>query len=109
MFRFAFLAFALIAVGALLFGGAQAAGATMLVFAPLLILGKIFLVLVLFGVIGGFFWRGSEGRPPSRSPWARRRPRSQAPREKSREEQFEDWHRLAHAQDEVDGWTEDLD
>ena len=108
MFRFAFVALALIALGAALAGGAGGAG--LLVLAPLFILGKIFLILLFFGAISGFFWRGyEEGRP--RPPWTGRRwaRRSQEPPEKSRAEQFEEWHRLSHARDEVDTWIEDLD
>lgn len=108
MFRFAFVALALIAFGAVLASGAGGVG--LFVLAPLFILGKIFLVLLFFGVIGGFFWRSGPERP-SRSPWNRRwqAPRGQEPTEKSRSEQFEEWHRLAHARDEVDTWTEGLD
>ena len=31
-----------------------------------------------------------------------------APRSASSEERFEDWHRLAHAREEVDGWVDGL-
>jgi hypothetical protein len=108
MFRFGFVALALIVLGAVLAGGAGGAG--LLVLAPLFILGKIFLILLFFGAIGGFFWRGyEEGQP--RPPWTgrRRARRSQESTEKSRAEQFEEWHRLAHAREEVDTWIEDLD
>lgn len=110
MFRIAFVALALIAFGAFMAGGSEALGTGLLVLAPLFILGKIFLILVLFGVVGGFFWRGYEGGPP-RPPWTRRRPsrRRQESTEKSRAEQFEEWHRMSHARDEVDTWVEDLD
>ena len=109
MFRFVFLAVALIAFGALLAGGIEGVGAGLLVLAPVLILGKILLFLLLFGAIGGFFWRTYDGRP-SQPPWSWRRPprRRQEP-QKSREEQFEEWHELAHARDEVDSWVEDFD
>ena len=108
MFRFAFVALALIAFGAFLAGGAEL-GAGLLVLAPLFILGKIFVILLFIGVIGGF-WRGYDGGPP-RPPWTRRRPnrRRQESTEKSRAEQFEEWHRMSHARDEVDTWVEDLD
>ena len=108
MFRFALLGLALIAVGVLLAGGIGTAGAWVL--APLFIIGKLFFILLLFGVIGGFFWRSSYGRPPwGPTGWRRPPGRSQEPRGTSREEQFEDWHRVAHARDEVDGWVGDLD
>lgn len=110
MFRFALIPLALIAFGAVLAGGAGPLGAGLLILAPLFILGKILLILVLFGVIGGFFRRSYEGGP-SRPPWVRRWAprRSQEPEEKSRTEQFEEWHLLAHAREEVDSWIEDLD
>ncbi|MFQ5966210.1 MAG: hypothetical protein ACE5MI_01215 [Acidimicrobiia bacterium] len=109
LFRFAFLAVGLIALGALLFGGAEGVGAGLLLLAPLLILGKILIILLFIGAVGGFFFRSYDGRP--RQPWNRHRParRSQVPPTKSRQEQFEDWHRLAHARDEVDSWVGDLD
>ena len=106
MFRFALLGVALIAIGALLAAGPGTAGAWVL--APLFIIGKLFFILLLVGLIGGFFWRSYDGPPPW-GPRGRRRPpgRSQEPRGKSREEQFEDWHRIAHAREEVDSWVWD--
>ena len=107
MFRFAFIALAFVALGAILAGGLEGAG--FLVLAPLFILGKVFLIMLFFGAIGGFFWRGY-GDGPQRPPWARqRRPRRTEQPQQSREEIFEEWHRVAHARDEVDGWVEDLD
>ena len=107
MFRFAFLALAFVAFGAILASGVE--GASLVVLAPLLLLGKIFLIMLFFGAISGFFWR-NYGDGPRRPPWSQRRP-SRRPEEpkKSREELFEEWHRVAHARDEVDTWVEDLD
>ena len=109
MFRFAFLALALIGLGSLLFGGVGATGAGLLLVAPLLIAGKILLILLFLGAIGGFFFRGYDSR--RYGSWTRRRPTAngqEAPRP-SREEQFEEWHRLAHARDEVDSWVPDIE
>jgi signal transduction histidine kinase len=85
-------------------------GAGLLVLVPLFILGKILLIVVLFGAFGGFFWRNYEVGTPRRPSARRWRPRrSEEPKEKSRTEQFEEWHRLAHAREEVDTWIEDHD
>ena len=108
MFRFAFVALALMAFGSLLAGAAGTAG--LLVLAPLFIIGKLFLILVVFGAVGGFFWRGYDGGRPS-PPWTRfRQPRrDEESTEKNQTEQFEEWHRMAHARDEVDSWVEGLE
>jgi len=107
MFRFAFIALAFVAFGAVLASGFE--GASLLVFAPLFIAAKIFFVMLFVGAIGGFFWR-TQGDGPQRPPWnRRRRPRSQDGEQRSRAELFEEWHRVAHAREEVDTWVEDLD
>lgn len=104
MFRIALLVLGLIGIGALLAGGLGSAGAWMV--GGLFFIGKLFLMLLLFGLLAGFFFRGSQGRPP----WARNgwhRPQSSDRRHggASRDEQFEDWHRVAHAREEVDSWV----
>lgn len=120
MFRFAIGVLAIVgavwlfsslfgAVGAAA-GGAAAAGAFLLV--PLFFAFKLLFVLMLFG-----FFAKAAGMGPRRGPWGRRnwgyRPGdstsspSAEPR-RDRDEDFEEWHRLAHARDEVDGWVEDL-
>ncbi|MGI9528105.1 MAG: hypothetical protein ACR2NG_00205 [Acidimicrobiia bacterium] len=107
MFRFAFIALALIALGALLANGFE--GVSLLVLAPLLILAKVFFLMLFFGVIGGFFWRNYDDGP-RREPWSRRtQPRAVDGGQRNREELFEEWHRVAHAREEVDTWVEDLD
>lgn len=106
MFLFALLALGLIGIGALLAGGIGSAGAWML--GGLFFVGKLFLILLLFGLISGFFWRSSQGRPPwAVSSWRRPSGRAQPPQGKSRDEEFEDWHRVAHAREEVDSWAWD--
>jgi hypothetical protein len=103
MFRIVALVLALIGIGALIAGGIGSAGAWMV--GGVFFVGKLFLFLLLFGLIAGFFFRGRHGAPPW-GPRGWQRPSSQ--REgKSREEQFEDWHRIAHAREEVDSWAPD--
>ena len=107
MFRFAFIALAFVAFGAILASGLE--GATMLVLAPLLILAKVFFIMLFVGVIGGFFWR-NHGDGPRRPPWSRSRSRRDTLEpERTQDDIFEEWHRLAHAKDEVDRWVEPLD
>jgi hypothetical protein len=107
MFRIALLALGLIGLGALLAGGLGSAGAWMV--GGLFFVGKLFFILLLFGLISGFFWRKSGGSPPWGPQAFRRSGRSQLPQGKSRDEQFEDWHRVAHAREEVDSWAWDPD
>lgn len=107
LFRFAFMALAFVALGTVLSSGLE--GASLLVLGPLFILGKILLIMLFFGAVGGFFWRSYDDRP-QRPPWNRpRRSRRQAEPQKSREELFEEWHSVAHAREEVDTWVEDFD
>lgn len=102
----------LIAVGVLamigfgsLFGGGVGLGALLLV--PIFLFVKVMFFFMLFRFAGRMFRSGG------RSPWAwggpRRRPR---PKNEdsgpSSEEKFEDWHRLAHARDEVDSWVPEV-
>lgn len=115
MFRFAILVLAGIGLGAILFGGAPsaAAGIGFLALIPLLFLFKILLIATFFGFVvrrrfssemndGGnkHSWDWQPG------PW-RRPQRRQKPDSKSTEnDRFEDWHRMAHAKEEVDGWID---
>jgi hypothetical protein len=54
-------------------------------------------------------WKGEDFRPP----WAgaagsRRRSASRRPDKSSSEsDRFEEWHRMAHAKEEVDGWADE--
>lgn len=116
MFRFAIVVFAIVGVSMLLFGGAQAAayGTGLLLLAPLLILFKIMLLVLLFGALSSKFWyrsgpwRPSDGWSRSRRPWFDRRNRSDNKDEPSETDRFEEWHRMAHAKEEVDDWTLDV-
>lgn len=109
MFRIVAVALALIGIGALVAGGIGSAGAWIV--GGVFFVGKLLLFLALFGLIAGFFFRGAGGGPP----WAKRGWRQPAPWNQQavgegRDEQFEDWHRRAHAREEVDSWVpDDLD
>lgn len=110
MFRIVAVALALIGIGALVAGGIGSVGAWMV--GGVFFVGKLLLFLALFGLIAGFFLRSGSGGPP---PWARkgwRRPAAFGEQQggTSRHDQFEDWHRKAHAREEVDSWVpDDLD
>ena len=110
MFRFVIAALAVVGLVSLFSSGASAAatGAGFLLLFPLLLLAKIVFFVMLFGFIG----RGFARRGPSRdwSGWGRwERPRTRGGEPKSREDDFEEWHRMAHAKEEVDSWTQDVD
>ncbi len=103
-------------LGAALFGGSEAVGG--LVAAPFLVFGflfKVALFVMLFGFVARMF-AGSSGRRgkgwsgPSHRWWteeARKRwhgqsePSSHEP-DQSKNDRFEEWHRMAHARQEVD-------
>ena len=120
MFRFAILVLAGIGLGAILFGGAPSASAGIgfLALIPLFFLFKILLIATFFGMfarrrIGGMKSEDSE------HPWDWRGPRWQSgprrrPREKSNSndepsgtDRFEEWHRMAHAKEEVASWADE--
>lgn len=93
---------AMIGFGSVL--GAGLSGLSVLFLVPLLIL-KIMFIMMLFGFIGR---RLSRRRPP----WGWDRPGGQRPGRPhakkpstSSEDAFEEWHRMAHAREEVDGWV----
>ena len=120
MFRFVVPAVGLLLLGGWLFGngtGAAAAGA-----GAGFVFGKVLVVLLLIGFASKFFWHGRRARHR----WGawhehdlhdrahRRSGRTEAAADdatadrRSFEERFDEWHRMAHAKDEVDGWTEDV-
>lgn len=118
MFRLAIVILAVVGIVSLFSGGASgaAAGAGFLFLLPLLLLAKVLFFVMLFGFIGRGFAR--HGRYRSAPPWGKwERPeawrggkRSQrAEDNRSRSDDFEEWHRMAHAKEEVDSWIEDLD
>ena len=110
-----------ILLGAALFGSSGAVSG--LVAAPFLILGfvfKIVLFFILFGLMAKMFTgagsrnrRGWNRSGPSRpwwseeggSPWSARRESSGRDEPKPAGDRFEEWHRMAHARQEVDDHT----
>jgi len=110
MFRFAILVLAGIALGAVIFGGGGSAAAGVGFFAlfPLLLLAKLVFIAMIFGMFArrgyGSRWRTNEfrsfwDRDPSGSQAATK---DEGPTETDR---FEQWHRMAHAREEVDSWV----
>ena len=69
-----------------------------------ILLFKIAFVLMVFSFIGQRMSRFEHGPRPWRAP---RRPGAGTP-SPSAEDRFEDWHRMAHAREEVESWVEDL-
>ena len=113
MFRFAVLVLAGIGLGALLFGGAQGAGAGIgfLALIPLFFILKILFIAMIFGALARSGYRSRMSRDEFRAPWMRsdwmgRRPsRHREDPGPSADDRFEEWHRMAHAKDEVDSWA----
>ena len=107
-------------IGAVLFGGAEAVGTVLA--APFVALGFIFKVVLFFMLMGLVFRllaRGNGGRRgkcwsgPSRQEWSNRtHPRwhdrsgsSDNDTVDSTGDRFDEWHRMAHARQEVDDHT----
>lgn len=112
MFRFVIALLAAFGLGALIFGGNAATATGLLLLAPLFFIFKVMLFFMLFGVISSAMWRGGGGRGPR--PWARQhgwdRERGSGGTQRTmptEEDRFEEWHRMAHAREEVDSWTSD--
>ena len=104
-------------LGAALFGGTAAVGSV--VAAPFVVLGimfKIVLFFMLFGLIAKLFagsarrdknWSGPRHEwwsDDARSRW-HGRPESSERHGESQDDRFEEWHRMAHARQEVDDHT----
>lgn len=108
-------------LGAAIFGGPGAVGTVLA--APLVAVGfvfKIFLFFMLFGLMSrlifragatggrGKCWSGPSGREWSdrtRPHWHRRSGSSDEGEAGSKDDRFEEWHRMAHARQEVDDHT----
>ena len=110
MFRFVIAALAIVGLVSLFSSGASAAatGVGFLFLFPLLLIAKIMFFVILFGFIG----RGFSRRGPSRDwpDWGRwERPPRRGDERKTRENDFEDWHRMAHAKEEVNSWIEEVE
>lgn len=110
MFRFLIAALAVVGLVSLFSSGASAAatGAGFLLLFPLLLLAKILFFVMLLGFVGrGFSRRGPAQDWPGESRWER--PRRSGDERRTREDHFDEWHRMAHAREEVDSWIEDVD
>lgn len=104
MFRFGIAILAIIGLVSLLSGAASwAIGGLFVLLLPLLFIAKIMFILLIFGMFKGFAHRRGYAH---HGPWGWR-PRRQVDRsgEPSEQERFDEWHRLQHARDEVDGWV----
>lgn len=106
LFFVAIIVLAMVGLGSVLGTGVGWIAAAVLL--PLLLI-KVLFVLMMFGfvgrkIMGSRSWAWDEARWSGR-PRPRRRPEASP----SREERFEEWHRMAHAREEVDGWVSDLD
>jgi hypothetical protein len=110
MFRLAIVVLAVVGLVSLFSGGGSGAatGVGFLFLLPLLLLAKVLFFFMLFGFIGrGFMRRGPAGEEP---PWTRRRrTEGKSGGRRPQEDSFEEWHRMAHAREEVDSWLEDVD
>jgi hypothetical protein len=99
----ALFVFAAIGVGSVL-----GPGLAWLVLLPILML-KVAFLMMLFGFVGRRVWSGRmwEWDEPQWRGRSRPRRRQETPT-RSTEDRFEEWHRMAHAREEVDGWVSDL-
>jgi hypothetical protein len=101
----ALFVFAAIGVGSIL-----GPGLAWLVLLPILML-KVAFLLMLFGFVGRRVWstrRMWEWDEPQWRGRSRPRRRPEVPTTRSDEDRFAEWHRIAHAREEVDGWVSDL-
>jgi len=112
MFRFVVVILAIVGLIALVSGGVGAAGVGIgLLFIPLLFLAKFAFFLLLFGAFGRMFWHKRHGFDGGSTPdWWGKRPsyRSRPDDTGGKEKDFEDWHRMAHAKEEVESWTDGM-
>lgn len=119
MFRLAVFLLLAFVLGSLLFGSATAGTAAFGVaaFTAVLFLFKILFFFMLLGFIGKLFWhkggrshdewpRGGWYGGPYRRPSDRRTDEEPA---RSKQDEFDEWHRLAHAKEEVDGWAPEVE
>lgn len=95
-----FVVFAAVLVAAVFGAGA---GAGLLPLGPLFLIIKIGFLLMVFGAFGRGL-RGRGRRDFVRHDWQTRSPAG-TERGPSQEE-FDEWHRLTHARQEVDGWVD---
>jgi hypothetical protein len=116
MFRFAILVLAGIGLGAILFGGgaSASAGIGFLALIPLFFLFKILVIGAFFGVFArrrfGSFTRNDDPEIAWEWPgdrWLRPRREPKAKDESTETDRFEEWHRMAHAKEEVASWADE--
>jgi len=135
MFRFVIAALAVVGLASLFTGG-SALGIGALILAPFFFIAKVVFFMMMFGFFARAFGHGGRytpgrdraaafgnwgdsransrpyGRGPRATHWmqqgraGRWQPESNGP---SDEEKFDEWHRMTHARQEVDGWVEDLE
>ncbi len=101
MFRFVIFALAVVGLYSVFSGavGATAVGVAALFLVPLIVL-KLFILMTVAGVVAHRI-RGGDFRHRGRRRSGRVPGQSQPPEE----ERFDEWHRLAHAREEVEGWV----
>ena len=83
--------------------GSAAASVGLLLLIPILLF-KLFIIMMLLGFIGRKFW--GWGDHPHR--WRHQGGRRRRPDIPSSEDRFENWHRMAHAKEEVDSWDPEV-
>ena len=115
MFRFVIALLAAFGLGALVFGGNAATAAGLVLLVPLFFIFKVLLFVMLFGLVSSAIW-GKGGRR-HRSGWHQYHYRrgsgagastdDASGRRRDETGRFEEWHRMAHAKEEVESWTPD--
>jgi hypothetical protein len=106
---FVIVVLAIIGVASLLGFTASTAFAALgaLVIVPI-VLFKLFLLLAILGVTGrAWHRRCGWSEYGARRPGRRHRREDEAVRP-SAEDRFDEWHRMAHAKDEVDSWVPEV-
>ena len=114
MMRFAVLVLAGIGLGALIFGPSGAsAGLWFLLAIPFFIFLKIAFLGAMFGAFArrrgdwspGYRWSSDDDTTWSWGPSRPRRSSNRPTESRSESDRFEEWHRMAHAKEEVDSWA----
>jgi hypothetical protein len=115
MFRFVIALLAAFGLGALIFGGNTVSVAGLVLLVPLFFIFKVMLFMMLFGLVSSAIW-GRGGRSPRPCWQSHRHHRSRGTggstdaasgRAGDETDRFEEWHRMAHAKEEVESWIPD--